>query len=52
MVDLQKERLFSIPVEEDKESINEQEVEEKIHNEGYQYLKEDYESYHDSIEDN
>jgi hypothetical protein len=52
MVALQREGLFSNPVEEDEESIDEQEVEEKIHEEGYQPLEEEQESPHDSIEDN
>jgi hypothetical protein len=52
MVALQREGLCSIPVEEDEESIDEQEVEEKIHEEGYQSLEEEQELPHDSIEDN
>jgi hypothetical protein len=39
-------------VEEDEESFDEQEVEEKIHEEGYQSLEEEQELPHDSIEDN
>jgi hypothetical protein len=38
-VALQREGLFSNPVEEDEEFIEEQEVEEEIHEEGYQPLK-------------
>jgi hypothetical protein len=44
-VALQREGLFSNPVEED-------EVEEEIHEEGYQTLEEEKESPHDSIENN
>jgi hypothetical protein len=51
-VALQREGLCSILVEEDEESIDEQEVEEKIHEEGYQSLKEEKELPHDSIKDN
>jgi hypothetical protein len=51
-VALQSEGILSIPVEEDEESTNEQEVEEKIHEEGYQSLEEEQELPHDSIEEN
>jgi hypothetical protein len=40
-VALQREGLCSIPVEEDEESIDEQEVEDNIHEEGYQSLEEE-----------
>jgi hypothetical protein len=46
---LQREGLVSNPIEEDEEFIEEQEVEDDIHEEGYQTLEEEQESAHDSI---
>ena len=51
-VALQREGLSFDLVEEDEESFDEQEVEDKIYEEGYQPLEEEQESPHDSIEDN
>jgi hypothetical protein len=51
-ISLQREGLSFDLVEEDEESFDEQEVEDKIYEEGYQPLEEEHESPHDFIEDN
>jgi hypothetical protein len=51
-VTLQKEGLCSSLVEEDEESIDKQEVEEKIHEEGYQTIEEEKKLPHDYVKDN
>jgi hypothetical protein len=48
---LQREGLCSCPIEKDEESIDKQEVEEKIHEEGYQSLQDEQELPHDYVED-
>jgi hypothetical protein len=48
---LQREGLCSSPVKEDQESINQQEVEERVLDEGYQSHEEEQEFTHDSTKD-
>ena len=49
---LQREGLRSSPVKEDQESIKQQELEERLPDEGYQSHEEEQEFTHDSTKDN